>query len=274
MLSTGSRSCGLQELWLLGSRARAQYSWRAGLVALRHVESSGSGIDLLSPTSGGGFFRAEPPGKSLYYFSEFFRLFLPPFGFVEYIKFKEINKNVCKTLSFPSPLSFSFFSKNLSSFLFRWQVAPACEASLCIANPCVLFWLSHLCWVVIINDAISCPSYRAPWLVLLTHSSGPGFRKSAHSSSCLLLPPLSPGKRCDRQEQVRRTRRLRSSLFLPALLLPGPPAPSESAYPPQGLAAPGTSFPPGQLPRFRWPAPTPDLPSCTHRGSQTGHTVS
>jgi hypothetical protein len=112
----------------------------------------------------------------------------------------------------------------------------------------VLFWLSHLCWVVIINDAISCPSYRAPWLVLLTHSSGPGFRKSAHSSSCLLLPPLFPGKRCDRQEQVRRTPRLRSSLFLPALLLPRPPAPSESTHPPQGRAAPGTSFPPGQLP--------------------------
>ena len=235
----------------------------------------GSGIDLLSPASGGGFFPTEPLGKSLYYFSEFFLLFLPPFGFVEYIKFKEINKNVCKTLSFSSPLSFSFSSKNLSSFLFCWQVAPACQASLCITNPCVLFWLSHLCWVVIINDAISCPSYRAPWLVLLTHSSGSGFRKSAHSSSCLLLPPLLPGKRCDRQEQVCRTLRLRSSLFLPALLLlPRPPALSESAHPPQGRAAPRTSFPPGQLPRFRRPAPTPDLPSSTHRGSQTGHTVS
>lgn len=128
----------------------------------------------------------QPPGKSLYYFYEFFFLFLPPFGFVEYIKSKEINKNVCKTVSFPPPLSFSFSSKNLPSALFCWQVAPACEASVCITNPCVLFWLSHL-RLGADNDALSCPSYRAPWLVLLTHSSGPGFRKSAHS--CLPCPP-------------------------------------------------------------------------------------
>ena len=29
--------CGLQELWLPGSRAQAQWLWRAGFVALWHV---------------------------------------------------------------------------------------------------------------------------------------------------------------------------------------------------------------------------------------------
>lgn len=33
----GSRVCGLQYLWLEGSRARAQQQWCAGLVAPRHV---------------------------------------------------------------------------------------------------------------------------------------------------------------------------------------------------------------------------------------------
>ena len=47
--STGSRhtgfsSCGMwaQQLWLLGSRAQAQQLWHVGLVAPRHVESSGT----------------------------------------------------------------------------------------------------------------------------------------------------------------------------------------------------------------------------------------
>ena len=33
-------ACGLQQLWLVGSRAQAQQLWRTGLVAPRHVGSS------------------------------------------------------------------------------------------------------------------------------------------------------------------------------------------------------------------------------------------
>ena len=36
----GLQACGLQQLWLAGSRAQAQQLWVMGLVALRHVGSS------------------------------------------------------------------------------------------------------------------------------------------------------------------------------------------------------------------------------------------
>ena len=36
----GLQARGLQQLWLAGSRAQAQWLWRAGLVAPRHVGSS------------------------------------------------------------------------------------------------------------------------------------------------------------------------------------------------------------------------------------------
>ena len=99
---------------------------------------------------------------------------------------KKLTKMFAKPYLSPLPSLLVSLPKTCLSALFCWQVAPACEASVCITNPCVLFWLSHL-RLGADNDALSCPSYRAPWLVLLTHSSGPGFRKSAHS--CLPCPP-------------------------------------------------------------------------------------
>ena len=36
----GLQACGLQQLWLAGSRVQTQYLWHTGLVAPRHVGSS------------------------------------------------------------------------------------------------------------------------------------------------------------------------------------------------------------------------------------------
>ena len=58
-----SRGLWAQRLWLLVSRAQAQYLWPTGLAAARHVGSSRSGIKPVSPASAGGFFTTEPPGK-------------------------------------------------------------------------------------------------------------------------------------------------------------------------------------------------------------------
>ena len=49
------------EAWLLGSRSQAQQLWRTGLVAPRHVRSSG--IEPVSPALAGGFFTTEPSRK-------------------------------------------------------------------------------------------------------------------------------------------------------------------------------------------------------------------
>ena len=38
--SAGCRARGLQQLWLLGSRAQVQWLWRSGLAAPQHVEPS------------------------------------------------------------------------------------------------------------------------------------------------------------------------------------------------------------------------------------------
>ena len=60
----GLQVCGLQQLWLPGSRAQAQYLWSMGLVAAQHVGSSWTkGIKPVSPALAGGFFTTEPPGK-------------------------------------------------------------------------------------------------------------------------------------------------------------------------------------------------------------------
>ena len=45
----GLQACGVQQLWLAGSRAQAQQLWRKGLVAPRHVGSSRPGIEPMSP---------------------------------------------------------------------------------------------------------------------------------------------------------------------------------------------------------------------------------
>lgn len=87
LLSTGSRSCGLQEL-LLALGAQAHYPWRRGLIVPAACGIFPDQIDLLSPASGGGSSRLSHLGSLVLFFSEFFCLFLPPFWFVEYIKFK------------------------------------------------------------------------------------------------------------------------------------------------------------------------------------------
>ena len=54
-------------LWLTGSRAQAQQLWRTGLVAPRHVDLPGPGLELVSPALAGVFLTTVPPGKSRFY---------------------------------------------------------------------------------------------------------------------------------------------------------------------------------------------------------------
>ena len=61
--SIGSRLHGLQQLWLLSSRAQAQQSWCTGWAALRHVGSSWIKDRTVSPALAGGFFPTEPTGS-------------------------------------------------------------------------------------------------------------------------------------------------------------------------------------------------------------------
>ena len=62
----GFSSCGTwaQQLWLAGSRARAQQLWCTGFVAPRHVDLPGPGIKPVSPALAGRFLITRPPGKS------------------------------------------------------------------------------------------------------------------------------------------------------------------------------------------------------------------
>ena len=55
----GFSYCGSQA----GSREQSWQLWRTGLNAPRHVGSSGSGIEFLSPALVDGFFTTEPLGK-------------------------------------------------------------------------------------------------------------------------------------------------------------------------------------------------------------------
>ena len=60
---TGSGALGLQELWLPGSRAQAQYLWRVGLHASRHGSfrtRDGSHVPCMGRW---GFLSTAPPGK-------------------------------------------------------------------------------------------------------------------------------------------------------------------------------------------------------------------
>ena len=65
--STGSRLEGFSRCgtWAqqLGSRVWAQYSWHGGLVAPRHVGSSWTQIEPVSPALAGEFSTTSPPEK-------------------------------------------------------------------------------------------------------------------------------------------------------------------------------------------------------------------
>ena len=61
--ATGSRACGLQQLWLSDSRARAQELWYTVLIARGMWNLPRSGIEPVSPALAGGFFTTELPGK-------------------------------------------------------------------------------------------------------------------------------------------------------------------------------------------------------------------
>ena len=77
-LAAGSRStlswwcAGFSLWWLSSCRAQAlralgtQQLWHTDLVALRHVGSSGSGIEHMSPALAGGLLTTGPPRKSPY----------------------------------------------------------------------------------------------------------------------------------------------------------------------------------------------------------------
>ena len=61
----GLSSCGTwsQQSWLPGYGAQARQLQHMGLVALRHVRSSGAGIESVSPALAGGLFTTKPSGK-------------------------------------------------------------------------------------------------------------------------------------------------------------------------------------------------------------------
>ena len=61
----GFSSCGMWAHWfqLPGCRAQAQWLWHMGLVAPRHVGSSGAGIEPVALALIGRFFTTEQPGK-------------------------------------------------------------------------------------------------------------------------------------------------------------------------------------------------------------------
>ena len=61
-------SAWAQYLCLLGSRAQAQQSRCRGSVVPRHVGSSQTRAEPVSPTMAGVFFTTEPPGKPWNYF--------------------------------------------------------------------------------------------------------------------------------------------------------------------------------------------------------------
>ena len=63
-------ACGLQKLWLLGSRAQTQYLWCTDLVARGMWDFPSPGIKSVSPALAGGFFTTEPPGKPCILFSQ------------------------------------------------------------------------------------------------------------------------------------------------------------------------------------------------------------
>ena len=51
----------------MGSRASGpQLLWLVGLVAQRHVDPPGPGMEPLSPALAGGFFTIEPRGKPVH----------------------------------------------------------------------------------------------------------------------------------------------------------------------------------------------------------------
>ena len=60
----GSRASRLQQLQFVGCRPQAQQLWLTGLVALQHEGSFQNRDRNMSPALAGGFFTAEPPGKS------------------------------------------------------------------------------------------------------------------------------------------------------------------------------------------------------------------
>ena len=68
--STGSRSAGFsscgtwfQQLWLVGSRAQAQYLWCTGLVAPRMWDLPRPGLEPVSLALAGKFLTTAQPGK-------------------------------------------------------------------------------------------------------------------------------------------------------------------------------------------------------------------
>ena len=61
--STGSRVCGLRELWLPGAEAQAQLLWHMSLVPQIRGIFPDQGWNPCTPALAGGFFTTEPPGK-------------------------------------------------------------------------------------------------------------------------------------------------------------------------------------------------------------------
>lgn len=107
------------------------------------------------------------------------------------------------------------------------------------------------------------PSYGVPWLVLLTHSRGARFRKSAHSS-LRLLSPLPHGERCDKMRSAGCWGCHVPVPSCPVALQPRSP----TSWLCLGPRLPPSCFTPVSL------AHLTDLPSPSPRGSQIGHTVS
>ena len=63
--STGSRTCGLQQLQFPSSRGQTQQLWYTGLVAPGMWDHPRSGIEPVSPASAYGFSTMEPLEKPL-----------------------------------------------------------------------------------------------------------------------------------------------------------------------------------------------------------------
>ena len=84
-------ACGLQKLWLLGSRAQTQYLWCMDLVACDMWDFPSPGIKSVSPALVGGFFTTEPPGKPCILFSQHSWFVDGSFSFFPRIFFKLLN---------------------------------------------------------------------------------------------------------------------------------------------------------------------------------------
>ena len=55
---------GVQQLWLVGSRAQAQQLWHTGLVLHGTWDLPRPGLEPVCPELAGGFLTTAPPGKS------------------------------------------------------------------------------------------------------------------------------------------------------------------------------------------------------------------